>query len=74
MRAQDETNCITEGDWLFHLCFAIDPHDCVKVLFSDALKTAKELDGHFAATGELKGPLHGVPISFKDLSELVHEL
>ena len=40
------------------------------VLFADALKTAEELDAHFAATNELKGPLHGVPISFKDLSEL----
>ena len=40
------------------------------VLFADALKTAGELDAHFATTNELKGPLHGVPISFKDLSEL----
>ena len=40
------------------------------VLFADALKTAGELDAHFAATNELKGPLHGVPVSFKDLSEL----
>lgn len=39
------------------------------MLFSDALKTAGELDAHFAATKELKGPLHGVPMSFKDLSE-----
>ena len=38
-------------------------------MFSDALKTAGELDAHFAATKELKGPLHGVPISFMDLSE-----
>ena len=38
-------------------------------MFSDALKTAGELDVHFATKKELKGPLHGVPISFKDLSE-----
>lgn len=38
-------------------------------MFSDALVAAKELDAHFAATNEIKGPLHGVPISFKDLSE-----
>ena len=44
------------------------------MLFSDALKTAGELDAHFAATKELKGPLHGVPISFKDLSELARRL
>ena len=37
------------------------------MLFSDALKTAVELDTHFATTKELKGPLHGVPVSFKDL-------
>ena len=44
------------------------------MLFSDALKTAGELDAHFAATKELKGPLHGVPISFKDLSEFAYKL
>ena len=35
---------------------------------------AGELDIHFAATKELKGPLHGVPISFKDLSEFVQRI
>ena len=44
------------------------------MLFSDALKTAEELDSHFAATGELRGPLHGVPITFKDLSESTGQL
>ena len=39
-------------------------------MFSDALETAEELDSHFAETRELKGPLHGVPITFKDLGEL----
>ena len=42
-------------------------------MFADALKTAGELDAYFAATNELRGPLHGVPISFKDLSELGFE-
>lgn len=59
-------------------CPALTPipsqHVGFLVLFSDALKTAGELDAHFAATKELKGPLHGVPISFKDLSESVHKL
>ncbi|KAF9644059.1 hypothetical protein BDM02DRAFT_3263754 [Thelephora ganbajun] len=36
IRAQDETNCITE------------------VMFSDALRTASELDGHFTTTKELE--------------------
>lgn len=43
------------------------------MLFSDALETAEELDLHFAETRELKGPLHGVPITLKDLSELTGE-
>ncbi|KAL8369757.1 hypothetical protein RB595_000206 [Gaeumannomyces hyphopodioides] len=35
-------------------------------LVQDALQTARELDAHFAATGKLKGPLHGLPISVKE--------
>ncbi|KAF9642131.1 hypothetical protein BDM02DRAFT_3133305, partial [Thelephora ganbajun] len=50
VRAQDETNCVTE------------------VMFSDALRSASKLDAHFTTTKELKGPLHGVLISFKDLT------
>ncbi|CAE6381691.1 unnamed protein product [Rhizoctonia solani] len=37
-----------------------------EVLFESALKTAKELDDHFDQTGQLRGPLHGVPLTFKD--------
>ncbi|KAH6685448.1 amidase signature domain-containing protein [Plectosphaerella plurivora] len=32
----------------------------------DALDAAKDLDAHFAATGKLAGPLHGLPISTKE--------
>jgi amidase len=32
----------------------------------DALEVAKELDKHFAKTGQLVGPLHGVVIAIKD--------
>ena len=32
------------------------------VFFDRARKQAKELDAEFAATGKLKGPLHGVPV------------
>lgn len=32
----------------------------------DALETAAALDAHFAATGQLKGPLHGVVLAIKD--------
>lgn len=43
-------------------------------MFADALKIAKSLDAHFDATNELVGPLHGVPVSFKDLSEFGYTL
>ena len=33
----------------------------------DALETAAQLDAHFASTGKLKGPLHGVVFSIKDI-------
>jgi amidase len=37
----------------------------------DALETAAELDKHFAKTGKLKGPLHGIPIAIKDQFDTV---
>lgn len=37
-----------------------------EVFFEDAIRVAKELDEHLAATGTPKGPLHGLPISLKD--------
>lgn len=36
------------------------------MVFEDALKQARELDAHFKETGELKGPLHGIPVTLKD--------
>jgi amidase len=35
-------------------------------MFEEALVAANSLDDDFNRTGELKGPLHGVPISLKD--------
>ncbi|KAJ6437915.1 NAP family protein [Purpureocillium lavendulum] len=35
-------------------------------MVKDALKAAAELDAYFKATGTLKGPLHGLPISTKE--------
>ncbi|CDK25227.1 unnamed protein product [Kuraishia capsulata CBS 1993] len=35
-------------------------------MFDFAIERAKELDGHFAKTGKVMGPLHGLPISLKD--------
>ncbi|KAF8556541.1 amidase signature enzyme [Imleria badia] len=46
--------------------------NCItEVLFEDAKKQAKELDEEFTRTGKLRGPLHGVPMSFKDQYEIV---
>lgn len=38
--------------------------------FDVALKQARQLDEEFDKTGELVGPLHGVPFSFKDQYEV----
>ena len=35
-------------------------------LFESALSQARALDRHYAETGRLKGPLHGIPMSVKD--------
>ena len=40
------------------------------VFFDEAREDARRLDADFAETGCLKGPLHGVPISLKDLCAL----
>ena len=37
------------------------------VFFEEAIEEARRLDAEFAESGHLKGPLHGVPISLKDL-------
>ncbi|KAI9740487.1 MAG: hypothetical protein M1834_005067 [Cirrosporium novae-zelandiae] len=39
---------------------------CTEIFFDRALARAKELDEHFAKTGKTVGPLHGLPMSFKD--------
>ena len=39
-------------------------------MFKTALEEARQLDEEYKATGRLRGPLHGVPISFKDLIEI----
>ncbi|GAC73351.1 amidases [Moesziomyces antarcticus T-34] len=38
-----------------------------EVFIDDALNRAAELDAHFDRTGSLVGPLHGVPLSIKDM-------
>ncbi|KAJ1305475.1 hypothetical protein OPQ81_000482 [Rhizoctonia solani] len=41
--------------------------NCVtEVMFTQALARAQELDDHLLKTGQVVGPLHGVPVSIKD--------
>ncbi|KAF2751605.1 amidase [Sporormia fimetaria CBS 119925] len=37
-----------------------------EIFFEDGIKQAKALDDHLQKTGEVVGPLHGLPISLKD--------
>jgi len=39
---------------------------CSEIFFDRALKRAAELDDFYKTTGEIMGPLHGLPISLKD--------
>jgi len=39
---------------------------CTELLFQEAIERAALLDQHLAATGQVVGPLHGLPISLKD--------
>lgn len=40
---------------------------CTEIFFEDAFETAQRLDEHLAKTGKTAGPLHGLPVSIKDL-------
>ncbi|KAL3479438.1 amino acid/polyamine transporter [Aspergillus californicus] len=47
--------------------FTAEQTNCItEVIFEDALVQARELDQGFNETGQLKGPLHGVPVTVKD--------
>ncbi|XXG95886.1 hypothetical protein Hte_002159 [Hypoxylon texense] len=37
-----------------------------EIMFTDAIQRAKELDDIFKSTGKVVGPLHGVPMTFKE--------
>ncbi|KAG6337079.1 hypothetical protein ID866_2032 [Astraeus odoratus] len=46
---------------------AQDATNCLtEICFEEALVRAKELDDHLENTGQVVGPLHGVPVSIKD--------
>jgi amidase len=40
---------------------------CTEIFFEEAFATAKEMDEYLAKTGTTVGPLHGLPVSIKDL-------
>ncbi|TFK94168.1 amidase signature enzyme [Polyporus arcularius HHB13444] len=67
---------ITRGEWtaaaVLEAYIARTTHaqsltNCLtEVLFAEARAAARQLDEEFASTGQIRGPLHGVPVSFKD--------
>lgn len=40
---------------------------CTEIFFDEAFAVAKQMDEHLANTGKTMGPLHGLPVSIKDL-------
>jgi amidase len=40
---------------------------CTEILFEEAFATAKKMDEYLEKTGKTLGPLHGLPVSIKDL-------
>jgi hypothetical protein len=40
---------------------------CTEIFFEEAFATAKQMDEYLAKTGATFGPLHGLPVSIKDL-------
>ncbi|THH27472.1 hypothetical protein EUX98_g6717 [Antrodiella citrinella] len=67
---------ISSGQWTAsevleaYIARATEAHtatNCLtEVFFEEARRDAQRLDKEFAVTGKVKGPLHGVPVSFKD--------
>lgn len=46
---------------------------CTEMFFGKALQRAKELDRYLAETGKPIGPLHGLPVSLKDGTDIEGE-
>ena len=44
----------------------VETNCLTEVMFEEALERADQLDQEFAATGRLRGRLHGIPVSLKD--------
>ena len=41
-------------------------NNLTEIMFSDAIEKAKQLDDHYLTTGNVVGPLHGLPMTFKE--------
>ncbi|KAF5006901.1 hypothetical protein FDECE_6744 [Fusarium decemcellulare] len=57
----------------FSVCAAIAHHltnPFTQVFFEQGLGRARELDAHIQQTGDVVGPLHGLPFSLKDVMNL----
>ncbi|KAL4881746.1 amidase signature domain-containing protein [Aspergillus karnatakaensis] len=64
-------SAVTSTELVFAFCkraaIAHQLTNCLtEILFDDAIARAKELDAHLKRTGKPFGPLHGLPITFKD--------
>ncbi|KAI0367051.1 amidase signature enzyme [Pilatotrama ljubarskyi] len=74
--AREIVQRIAKGEWtaadvldayIARAALAQDVTNCLtEVFFAEARARAKALDDEFARTGKICGPLHGVPVSFKD--------
>ncbi|EIW83689.1 amidase signature enzyme [Coniophora puteana RWD-64-598 SS2] len=74
--ASEIADHISKGEWtatevveafIARAALAQAKTNCLtEVLFADARRQAEELDDEFARTKQTRGPLHGVPVSFKD--------
>ncbi|TFK32784.1 amidase signature domain-containing protein, partial [Crucibulum laeve] len=72
---------IEKGEWtasevleafIARSVFAHEKTNCLtEVMFDWGRQQAKELDEEFKATGKIRGPLHGVPVSIKDQFDIV---
>ncbi|OSD03090.1 amidase signature enzyme [Trametes coccinea BRFM310] len=78
--AQEIVHRISKGEWtasdvldayIARALLAQDVTNCLtEVLFAEARAQAKALDLEFAQTGKIRGPLHGVPVTFKDTYDI----
>ncbi|KAG6890091.1 hypothetical protein C0995_012040 [Termitomyces sp. Mi166 len=79
--ATEIVTCIENGEWTAsqvveaYIFRAVQAHaatNCLtEVMFDWAREQARDLDNEFSVMKRLRGPLHGVPTSFKDQFDIV---